>query len=60
MDGVCEPSPAGDVLLADPLANEFDLDLRRGELTATRAGILVDAQTDGFGCVPTGGQGVRR
>jgi hypothetical protein len=60
MDGVCEPSPAGDVLLADPLANEFDLDLRRGELTATRAGILVDVQTDGFGCVPTGGQGVRR
>jgi hypothetical protein len=39
--------------------DEFDLDLRVGELAAWwsgTGGLLVDAQTDGV-CVPTGGRG---
>lgn len=48
--------PADDVLLADPLDDEFDLDLRLGELTSRRYRSPFDAQTDP-GCLPTGGRG---
>jgi hypothetical protein len=53
----------GNVLLpvAIPDVDEFDLDLRLGELSDVRYGAIAmmprDAQTDLQGCMPTGGGG---
>jgi hypothetical protein len=49
------------VVPLDPDLDEFDLDLRLGELSTWGAAPAtwnpLDAQTDGGGCVPTGGKG---
>ena len=55
---VLDPPP---VAPAEPDLDEFDLDLRLGELTvwgtAPSTWNPLDAQTDPAGCVPTGGKG---